>query len=152
MIDNSKRTIAIGFARYSNEFFECAVAADEKVGLNPSYEIIAPIPVMYLTAHSIELCLKSYLLFHGVQLEELKSNKYGHNLEKCLKEAKRLGLDTHVTIDDGELNTISVLNELYSTKQLNYLVTGEKNFPVFGSIQIVCEKLLTAICPLVGFR
>ncbi|MGJ0517116.1 MAG: hypothetical protein ACR65O_15335 [Methylomicrobium sp.] len=152
MHDDSRRTTPIGLARYAREFFECALAADDKVGQKPGYDFIAPIPVMYLVGHSMELCLKAYLAFHGVPLHELRSKKYGHDLKKCLKKAKELGLNVHVSLDDGELHAFEVLNELYSTKQLNYIVTGAKQFPVFGPIETACKKLLNAICPLVGYR
>lgn len=152
MHDDPERTTPVGLARYAREFFDCALAADDKVGHRPGFEIIAPIPVMYLVGHSIELCLKSYLAFRGVPLRDFRSKKYGHNLMKCLKKAKELGLNEHVTLDDGEQRALAVLNELYSTKQLNYIVTGAKEFPVFGPIQTVNAKLLDAICPLVGYR
>ena len=80
MRDDPHRTTPIGLARYAREFFDCALAADDKVGHRPGFEIIAPIPVMYLIGHSIELCLKSYLVFKDVPLPELRSNKYGHDL------------------------------------------------------------------------
>lgn len=150
--DDPQRTTPIGLARYAREFFDCALDADDKVGRRPGFEIIAPIPIMYLAGHSIELCLKSYLAFHGVPLHELRSKKYGHDLEKCLKKAKELGLNAYVKLNAGELHAFEVLNELYSTKQLNYIVTGAKQFPVFGPIETACKKLLDAICPLVGYR
>lgn len=152
MHDDPVRTTPVGLARYAREFFDCAMAADAKVGIRLGFEIIAPIPVMYLVGHSIELCFKSYLVFEGVSLHALRIKRYGHDLVKCLKKAKELGLNTHVKLDEGEQHALSVLNELYSTKQLNYIVTGEKEFPVFGPIQSVNTKLLDAICPLVGYR
>ncbi len=152
MHDDPKRTTPIGLARYAREFFDCALAADDKVGRRPGFEIIAPIPVMYLVGHSVELCLKAYLTFQGVSLQELRTRKYGHDLDKCLKKAKELGLNTHIKLDDDEYHALSVLNELYSTKQLNYIVTGAKQFPVFGPIESACKKLLNAVCPLVGYR
>ena len=96
--------------------------------------------------------LKSYLLFQGVPLSDLRTKKYGHDLGKCLKKAKELGLNAYVKLDNGELRVLAVLNELYSTKQLNDIVTGEKEFPVFGLIESVNTKLLDVICPLVGYR
>jgi len=152
MHNDPERTTAVGFARYATEFFECALAADDKVGKRPGVEIIAPIPVMYLVGHSIELCLKAYLILHDVPLKELYSKQYGHDLKKSLKKAKELGLDSHVKLNSGELRAFMALNELYATKQLNYIVTGTKRFPVFGPIETLCRKLLAAICPLVGYR
>ena len=152
MHDDSKRTTPMGLSRYAREFFDAALAVDDKLGHRPGHEIVAPIPVMYLVGHSIELCLKSYLLFRGVPLVELKSRKYGHDLEKCFTKATELGLTDHVRLDDADLRSLQLLNELYSTKQLNYIMTGFKEFPVFGPIQTICTNLLNAICPLVGYR
>lgn len=152
MNNDPKRTTPIGLARYAREFFDCALAADDKVGHRPGFEIIAPIPVMYLVGHSIELCLKSYLVFCSVPLSDLRTKKFGHDIVKCLKKANELGLGVHVSLDDMEHNAFVVLNELYSTKQLNYILTGGKVFPVFGPVESACRKLLDAICPLVGYR
>src|SRR5437868_6800334 len=90
MHDDPERTTPVGLARYARAFFDCALAADDKVGHRPGFEIIAPIPVMYLVGHSIELCLKSYLTFRGVPLSDLRTKKYGHDLLKCLKKSKEL--------------------------------------------------------------
>jgi hypothetical protein len=150
MHNDQNKTTPIGLARYARKFFNCALAADEKMGHKLGF---APIPVMYLVAQSIELCLKSYLIFKGVPLNDLRK-KYGHDLIKSLKKAKELGLDrdTSVNLNEAEQYALVVLNELYSTKQLNYIVTGGKVFPVFELIQTVSTKLLDAICPLVGYR
>ena len=146
------RTTPIGMARYARDFFDTAMAADEDVGMRPGYEIIAPVPVMYLVGHAIELGLKSYLLHHGVTLDELPKRKYGHNLEKCFKKAKELGLSQIVSFEDGEVEGMRVLNELYCTKQLNYIESGAKQFPVFGLIQGFCTKLLNGVGPHVGYK
>lgn len=45
--------------------YEAAIAADEKVGRLPVYEIAVPPPIMTLCAHSIELSLKALLLENG---------------------------------------------------------------------------------------
>ena len=152
MNDEHSRTTPVGMARYAREFFEAALAADEKIGANKKYEIIAPIPVLYLTAHSIELILKSFLLFKGVQLNALKRKGYGHNLNKCITKANNLGLEEYVELDEGEKEAFHYLNELYKTKQLNYIVTGSKVFPSFGPLETSTKKLLEAIAPLVGYK
>lgn len=149
MISDEIKTTPIGLANYAEEFFDCALISDEHLGQKLGYEIIAPIPVMYLASHSIELCLKAYLLYKAVPLSELKKRDYGHDLIKCLKKANKLGLGDHVNLDDSELNALTLLNNLYLRKELNYIVTGEKEFPVFGFIQSICTKLIDYICPLV---
>jgi len=69
---------AAGYARYATEFLEAALAADDKIGHRPGFEIIAPIPVMYLVGHSIELILKAYLIYSHVKDSQLRS--IGHDL------------------------------------------------------------------------
>jgi hypothetical protein len=107
MHDNPQRTTPIGLARYSREFFDCALAADEEEGQKPGFEIIAPIPIMYLLGHSIELILKAFLAYHGVPLRDLRK-KYGHDLEKCFKKAKELGLNNYIFLDEVEVEAFLV--------------------------------------------
>jgi HEPN domain len=148
--DDPARTTPIGLARYSCEFLEAALITDEKMGRRTGYEVIAPIPVMFLVRQSIELSLKAYLLQRGVSLTKLRT-KLGHNLHKLLRKAKELDLKNLVELTEEELNTIEILNVLYTTKQLQYIVTGAKTFPVFGPLQTAAKKLVLAICTEVGF-
>jgi hypothetical protein len=148
--ENPERTKPIGLARYAKEFHEAAMGADRTLGMKPGYEIFAPIPVLYLIGHSIELSLKAFLLHKGVTLSDLRKN-FGHDLGKCFKKAEDLGLLSLVTFDEHELEAFFVLNNLYSTKQLEYIVTGAKTFPIFGYIQSMSHKLLDAISPIVGY-
>ena len=152
MHNDPNRTKPTGLARYAREFYDTAIAADRVVGMRPGFEIIAPIPVMYLVGHSIELGLKSFLLHEGIPLDDLPKKKYGHNLINCFTKAKELGLLKVVNFEAIEIEGLKVLNELYSTKQLNYMVTGSKQFPVFGPIQSFCRKLLDGVCPFVGYK
>ena len=151
MHDDPSRTSPIGLATFATEFFECSLAADDKLGEKRGFELLAPIPVMYLIGHSIELILKSYLLHSGVSLRDLRKN-YGHDLEKCLTDSLKMGLGEYVKFDKTEMSAFTVLNELYLNKQLNYSVTGAKKYPVFGQIEGVCRKLLSVIRPIVGHR
>lgn len=149
--DEAQRTTPIGMARYAGEFHEAAIAADDILGKKSGYEIIAPIPVLYLIGHAMELSLKAFLLHQGVTLRELKTH-FGHDIGKCLKKAKELKLLDLVEFDDHELSAFSVLNTLYSTKQLEYIVTGAKQFPVFGYLQTMSKKLNAAVGGVVGLR
>jgi hypothetical protein len=149
MHNDPSRTTPLGMVRYSHEFMEAALAVDEKIGIRPGFEIVAPIPALYLVGHSIELSLKAYLLQQGVQLGELRH--FGHNLHACLRKAKELGLLNHVQFSSQEEGAFEILDNLYSTKQLEYIVTGPKQFPVFGLIELFAAKLFNAISIIVGF-
>jgi len=152
MHDDPEKTTPAGLLKYAQEFYLAARAADHELGIRPGFEIVAPIPVMYLTAHSIELSLKSYLLHHRVSLQELRGRVLGHDLEKCMQRARNIGLDGILELKEPELNGLVVLNKLYCTKQLNYIVTGMKTFPVYGPIQTLSKRLLESVGKHVGFR
>lgn len=148
--DDLERTTPVGLARYACEFLEAALAADEKMGNKKGYEIVAPIPVMFLVGQSIELALKAFLLSKGVELRKLRRD-YGHELHRSLRKAKELGLFDMVTLSDEELSVIELLDELYSSKQLQYIVTGAKTFPVFGPLEKAALKLAHSIGAAVGY-
>lgn len=152
MHSDPRRTTPIGLLRYAQEFLDCAIAADETVGMRPGYELFAPVPAMYLVGHSIELSLKSFLVSRGVPLKDLPTHKYGHNLMKIIKKAKELGLGSLLTLNTSEIAALEVLNDLYCSKQLNYIVTGEKRFPSFGAIQTIGNKMVDAIGTDIGYK
>ena len=148
--EDPERTTPIGMARYAVDFFKAALAADDKLGKEKGYEIIAPVPVMFLVGQSIELILKSFLIHKGVSLRHIRT-KYGHGLHKSMRKAKELGLSDIVKLTDEDMSTIKILDDLYSSKQLQYIVTGAKTFPVFGPVETVARKLLLSIGDEVGF-
>ncbi len=148
---NATRTTPIGLARYAREFYDAAIIVDDNLGIRKGYEEVPPVPVMYLTGHSIELILKAFMLFKGESLTNLK-NKYGHNLEKAFIKANELGLGKSVQFDTNEIEVLKILNVLYSTKQLNYFFRGAKEYPTFGIVQTLTEKMLNTIAPMVGFK
>lgn len=141
---------AYGFAKYASEFFEAALDADDKMGLKPGYELMAPVPVMYLVGHSIELSLKAFLLHKGISINNLK-RKIGHNLIKAYKKAKEMGLDEYVQLSSADLRILELINNLYASKQLNYVDFENRRYPVFGPLELLNRKLLRAICPLVDY-
>lgn len=144
-------TAPIGYARYSNEFFRAALMIDDKMGNEEGYETHAPVPVMYMIGHSIELSLKSYLLHTGTKEDQLR-NEYGHDLIKAFDAANNAGLSKLIDYEDIELEVLSFLNKLYQSKQLNYISVGPKQFPVFGPLQSLGEKILTSVSNEVGWR
>lgn len=77
--------------------------------------------------------------------------KYGHDLHRCLRKAKELGLHDAVPLQTDEETAIEVLNPLYASKQLQYIVTGAKTFPVFGPLERAAVKLLNGVGAQVGY-
>jgi hypothetical protein len=150
MHNDPEKTTALGLIRYAYEFFEAAVVVDEEIGHRPGFEIVAPIPAMYLVGHAIELTLKSYLVHCGVSLKGIRD--LNHNLVACFEKAKELGLLNHATFEGPEEGAFEILNGLYSTKQLEYIITGQKHFPVWGLVEAFAARAFNAVAPLVGYK
>lgn len=148
--EDPKRTTSIGMARYATEFFEAALAADDKLGKKEGYDDIAPIPVMFLVGQAVELALKAYLLKKGVTLRKLR-RRYGHELHRSLRKAKELGLADVVHLSSEEEGILGLLDALYSTKELQYIVTGAEQFPIFGPLESVARKIVYSIAPVAGY-
>ena len=147
----TRDTAPIGYARYSNEFYRAAMAADDAVGEDTGFEIAAPVPVLYLIGHSIELALKSFLLFRGVSEGELRK-LYGHDLQAAYDDAVKNGLHEIYAPDESEIEVLALLNALYRSKELNYIATGYKEFPVFGPLQTLSKNLMVGVSKAVGWR
>lgn len=130
--------------------FDAAIAADDVLGHRKGYEITAPVPVMFLVGQAIELALKAFLLHQGVELRKLRYD-YGHELHRALKKAKELGLYKFVPLTTEEESMVELLNTLYASKQLQYIVSGPKTYPVFGPLEAVGRKLVFGIGPVVGY-
>lgn len=146
----SARTSPIGLARYSREYYDCAMAADRVVGMRKGYEIHAPMPVMFLVAHAVELALKAYLLHSGKTLDDIK--RAGHDLIKCWELGSAVGFQTHVPLDTSDLDLLRLLNKLHVSTEMRYIQTGAKELPVFGPLRQLAAKILDGICPLVGYK
>lgn len=149
-MNKENRTSAIGLARYAREYYDAAIAADNAIGHRDGYEIVAPAPVMFLIAHAIELALKAYLRWNGVDTDDLK--KVGHNLEACWTASCKHGVIEHVTLSTEEIGILGLISDLHSSTELRYIQTGYKRFPVFGPLQQMSAKILDTICPLVGYK
>ena len=124
---DQEKTTALGMARYAQEYYDAALAADDVLGMREGYEIIAPPPVMFLVAHSIELALKSYLIHIGMPLGEIR-RYLGHDLVKCWGTAKKHGIEDHVTLAKVDLEVLGLINDLHISTQLRYIETGWKDF------------------------
>jgi hypothetical protein len=68
-----------------------------------------------------------------------------------LRKAKELGLLEVVPLSEEDLSAIEVLDGLYSSRQLQYIVTGTKTFPVFGPLQSVAVRLTHGVGNAVGY-
>lgn len=91
---------SFGFWSLAENFLSAAKAVKDPKGNNgdrTNDELL--LPAYYLVGHSIELSLKSYLAAKkGYTVDELRSKKYGHNLEVLFSEARKRKLGREVKL------------------------------------------------------
>lgn len=103
-----------------------------------------PAPVMYLVGHSMELALKAFLVDQGWSPKALKK-QLGHDLRKCLDEAKKLGILNLLQISETEEREFELLDSLYSNKQLEYVFWEPRRLPNFARLEPLCERFAFGI-------
>ena len=103
-----------------------------------------------MVGQAVELALKAFLLSKGVSLRKLRMD-YGHKLHRSLRKSKELGLEQVVQLSDEEHSVLALLDDVYSTKQLQYIVTGPKTYPIFGPLARAALKLIHGIGKEVGY-
>lgn len=148
--EDPDRTTSIGLTRFASEFLFAAVAANEASGHKGSEQHVAPVPVMFLLGQSIELSLKAYLLHRGISLRDLRVT-YKHGLRRCHRKARELGLLNQYAPSGQELVALHLLDELYETKQLQYIVTGLRRIPPYKVLEGVALGFLYATAKEVGY-
>lgn len=143
------RTTPIGLARYAYEYIEAARLVDKELGI---HDLISPIPAYFLALHGIELTLKAYLRHHGFTLNELSSKKYGHNIHKCYRKSKELGLLSIFKENERDLSAIELLMSINKNMGLRYIQTGAKTFPLWAIVEPLAVRLHQAVSPILGYK
>lgn len=146
--EDPERTTSIGMTRYSHEFLHAAILVYSSEEWWYETEHV-PVPAYYLVGHATELALKAYLLSTGRPLKSLRA--LGHDLVECHTAAIDDGLAAYVALTPEELEALELLNVLYASKQLNYIVTGAKRLSYFKYNSSAAVKLANAVAQLVGF-
>lgn len=132
---NVPKEAASGFLNDATEF----LAAAELI-LNRSTEV--SLPSYFLLGRSVELSLKAFLLASGMTIQELKSRKYGHDLEALLNEARARGIEAQVSIKEIESAVLELLNYDYFEKRFEYRVSGETyRLPLIDVTVNIAKKL-----------
>ncbi|MDQ7989027.1 MAG: hypothetical protein REI09_05265 [Candidatus Dactylopiibacterium sp.] len=139
------QTNALGLVRYAHDYFDASRLVDNHYCKKDGYELVSPMPALFLMGQAIELAFKAYLLHKGVSLEDLRSRRYGHNLQSCRRESRERGLDELLESNEWEDGAVDSLNELYWKKRLNYIETGPVGIPAYGHLESFCKKLIHAV-------
>jgi hypothetical protein len=148
--DRDSATTALGLARYARDYYRGAVAVDDVLGGEPQWLVVAPAPAMHLAAHAIELVLKAYLRQRGYSVKEVVA--FGHRLLETWQACCDNGIEDFVCLSKNDREVLVVIARLHASHDLRYIRTGANVYPVFGSLQELVEKLLTAVLPLVGWK
>jgi hypothetical protein len=131
------RETPLGFWRYASEFTE---AAKDLSSRDPDS---ISVPAYYLVTHGVELSFKAFLRAHGYSVENLK--KMGHDLKKLFKAAYKEGLFDVAPCSEEFRAAIDLINPFYKKKELEYIMTGFKQYPEISCLIDGNESLLKNI-------
>lgn len=132
---NGKRTTPFGLWRYGDDFRKAAFV----VLIEHSNEVF--IPYYFLLGQSIELSLKAFLLDVGITLKELRSRKFGHNLNSLLNECHSRNIENYVKLENRHFGVIGLLNLEYQAKRFQYIQTGRIFLPEQSFVQEAANLL-----------
>ncbi len=136
---------ALGVLRYGLEYFAAAEATDDAIGDDTGHEIHAPMVVNFLVGQAIELALKAFLYYRGIEFEELRNTKrFGHDLVALFAEARKRGFDNGKWCQHND-PPLGVLNQYYKARELQYFKAGIKEgFPVYGPLCKLAVEILSS--------
>ena len=128
----------IGLLATAKSFYKSA----EKLNTGAQH-MDAPLPVYYLFLHSVELALKSYLYYRGVDEDGLR--RIGHNLETAWQEAVDLGLCDLCSECQKLQECIQIIGPIYGGSQLEYFYPGSTRLPIIADIHECSGRILTVL-------
>jgi HEPN domain-containing protein len=92
-------------------------------------------PILLCYFHALELFLKA-LLRQKHSVETLSSKKFGHNIERLVKEAETLGLA--IPEEDRE---VFAKVDTKAMLEARYIETGAKNWPKLEELRHTCKRV-----------
>lgn len=108
-----------GFHLHADDFL-AAARAYKPVARKASFV------AQFLCCQSIELSLKAFLSLKGMSRKNLK-RKFGHNLIRLLKRARKEGIESLVVINGNDESIVKTANAWYD-------VAGEKRLQYFSVV------------------
>lgn len=121
MID---KTPSSGLWWFAADYYKAAVVTFDVKRCRLSSETVP----CYLVCHSIELVLKAFLRAKGLRVQTL-INKFGHDLESTLTEAKKQDLDRFCMVSSEFCEHLRRANFHYKSKDFEYIVVGIMHLP-----------------------
>ena len=130
-----------GFFNQGQEYFNYADQFE-----SPGKQF-SPVPY-FLYCQSIELLLKAWLAAHGVPYADLRSRKFGHNLETLLSHSEEKGLSDLVRVTPQRTENIVLANAFYLPWKFNYtdidtVAGGEDKLPNLSILKRFASALIS---------
>lgn len=150
--DEELRTTALGLCRFAYDYIEAARVVDTHQGAGSGYERVSSMPAYFLAMHGIELTLKAFLRYRQISAQSLRSQDFKHDLRKCYRKAKELGLRNAFRMSSADIRAMLLLIQLNEYQGLRYIRTGLKRFPSWAIVEPFAVRLHQAVAPLVGCR
>ena len=130
-----------GFYAYAREYKVAAktLIEQQKPGLI--------VPIAYLLTHALELALKSFLMFRGIDATALAKKPYRHDVSFCLKAAEERGLlnSKGATLTEEQRKQIAIASELFGNRELNYLYEKCSVLPAVDGLLSGLETVISAV-------
>ena len=76
---------------------------------------------------------------------------FGHQLRRTHKKARELGFAKYFSASSSDLAALHLLDQLYATKQLQYIVTGIRRIPPYSATESIAFRILEAAAEQVGY-
>lgn len=135
---NDSRTNAFGLWRYALEYLTSASVL--AVNSEQEKHVLVHADATYqCTCQGLELAFKSYMRARGTDLRHLR--RLSHPIGRSMKLAVDLGLPA---LSPGHVAAIVLADQLYSTHELRYIVTGAKEYPALGTLLAAGVEALDA--------
>lgn len=145
--DEWRQATPFGLCRYAQEYAQAGRDALEGFRARqpepqPPYTF-APFPVYFNFLHSIELALKSYMVYTGSSSREM--HRVGHDLDAALDICIERGIkDACPSFRPLMMETIRNANELYKRKDFEYIRVGYiQHLEPIDQIVMATDVLLT---------
>ena len=98
-------------------------------------------PTYFVVCQAMELALKGFLRGNGGDVEWMKK-KIGHNLGAAVIESEKFDLNALVTISVEQKAMIEMINFYYASKDLQYAMTGFKQWPHIDDLLLLTEQIV----------
>ena len=87
--------------------------------------------------------LKAFLQSQGLEMMELK--EVGHDLDECMGLCEVMGIGVHMMVTEEEKKRLKIINILYEARELEYISSSVKTFPMLEELQEFGERLFRSL-------